>query len=112
MQMIPHNGELGVAREEIVREFLRANLPKKWEISSGFVFDANGDISEQLDVIIADTTASPGFAAASGVRIYPCEAVAAVGQVKTSVTSRRDLSLELQRRSDKREPRNERFGCG
>lgn len=28
-RLIPHNGELGVAREEIVREFLRANLPKK-----------------------------------------------------------------------------------
>ena len=90
-RLIPHNGELGAAREEIVRQFLRANLPKKYEVSSGFVFDANGNISDQLDVIIADTMTCPGFAAAGEARLYPCEAVVAVGQVKTNVTSQRQM---------------------
>jgi hypothetical protein len=80
-RLVPHRGELGTAREEIVRQFLRSYLPRRFEISSGFVFDAHGNLSQQLDVIIADGMMCPRFSVAGGVHFYPCEAVIAVGQV-------------------------------
>jgi hypothetical protein len=90
-RLIPHAGELGADREEIIRQFLRAYLPKRFEISNGFVFDSGGNVSKQLDVIIANSLVSPRFETAGGIRFYPCESVVAVGQVKSSLNSRRLL---------------------
>lgn len=90
-RFIAHPGEAGTDREEIVRRFLTSYLPKRFEISTGFAFDCDGRVSKQLDVIIADSHACPRFETAGGKRFYPCEAVVAVGQVKTSITSEEDL---------------------
>lgn len=88
-QLVPHRGEQGGARERIVRDFLRSHLPARFDVSAGFVFDAHGAVSEQLDVIVADAMVTPRFEASGGVRFYPCESVVAVGQVKTHCDSRR-----------------------
>lgn len=90
-RLVPHSGELGASREESIRSFLRTHLPKRFEVSSGFVFDADGKVSEQIDIIIADSLVAPRFEAPGGVRFFPCEAVVAAGEVKTAVTSRREL---------------------
>lgn len=90
-RLIPHRGEQGVAREEVVRAFLRDYLPKRFEVSTGFIFDADGLVSEQIDIIIADSLVAPRFEAPGGIRFYPCEAVVAAGEVKTHVTTRREL---------------------
>ena len=60
-RLIAHPGELGTDREEVVRSFLRAYLPKRFEISTGFVFDASGLVSKQIDVIIADSLVCAHF---------------------------------------------------
>ncbi len=86
-RLIAHPGELGTDREEVIRSFLRAYLPKRFEISTGFVFDANGTVSKQVDIIIADLSVCAHFETAGGTRYYPCESVVAVGQVKSSLTS-------------------------
>lgn len=88
-RLVPHRGEQGGAREHVVREFLRSHLPSRFDVSSGFVFDASGAVSKQIDIIIADATITPRFEVAGGVRFYPCESVVAVGQVKTHCDSRR-----------------------
>lgn len=85
--LIGHPGELGTDREEVVRNFLSANLPKRFDISTGFVFDSTGRVSKQLDIIISDSSVASHFNAAGGTRYYPCESVVAVGQVKSSLTS-------------------------
>lgn len=61
-RLVPHHGEQGAAREEIVRAFLRSYLPKRFEVSSGFVFDAGGRISGQTDII------NSGYICSSQVR--------------------------------------------
>lgn len=86
-QLVAHPGELGRDREEVVRAFLRRHLPKHYEVSTGFVFDADGQVSEQVDIVIADANVCPVFETVGGVRFFPCEAVVAVGQVKSSMTS-------------------------
>lgn len=88
-RLVPHRGEQGGARENVVREFIRAHIPGRFDVSSGFVFDAHGAVSEQLDVIVADAMVTPRFEVSGGVRFYPCESVVAVGQVKTHCDSRK-----------------------
>lgn len=94
-RLISHPGELGADREEILRSFLQAYLPKRFEISNGFVFDSKGNLSQQLDIIIADSLVCPRFETFGGTRIYPCECVVAVGQVKSSITSTTKLHEAL-----------------
>jgi hypothetical protein len=95
-RLISHPGELGSDREEIIRNFLRSYLPKRFEVSTGFVFDSKGSLSKQLDIIIADSSVCPRFETVGGKRFYPCECVVAVGQVKSSVTSSAKLNDALE----------------
>lgn len=88
-KLLSHRGEIGTAREKIVAEFLRAHLPAGFEVDRGFVFDMHGNLSEQLDVVVADACLTPRFETPGGVRLFPCETVVAVGQVKTRCDSRR-----------------------
>jgi hypothetical protein len=90
-RFVPHRGEQGAAREAVVRDFLRSYLPARFEVSTGFVFDAHGAASDQLDIIVADSMVAPRFEVAGGVRFYPCEAVVAVGQVRTHCDSKRKV---------------------
>jgi len=94
-RMVGHPGELGVGREEIIRRFLRSYLSARFEISTGFVFDSQGKVSKQLDIIIANAQVCPRFETAGGIRHYPCESVVAVGQVKSSLTSDAELQSAL-----------------
>ncbi len=94
-RLVPHPGELGTGREEIIRQFLRSYLPKRFEISTGFAFDSKGKVSQQLDIIVADALVCPHFETSGGNRFYPCESVVAVGQVKSSLTSRKEFHEAL-----------------
>ncbi|MCA9074738.1 MAG: hypothetical protein KDA93_06880 [Planctomycetaceae bacterium] len=94
-RLIDHPGELGTAREEIFRRFLRDYLPKRFEVATGFVFDSAGQVSNQMDVIIADSSVCPRFEAAGGKFYFPCESVVATGQVKSSITSEKELRNAL-----------------
>lgn len=87
-RLLKHSGELGTAREQIVREFLGSYLPKRFDVSTGFAFDCNGRISKQLDIVIFDSQVCPHFETSGGKFLFSCEAIVAVGQVKSSVTSR------------------------
>jgi hypothetical protein len=94
-RLVNHPGELGCSREEILRQFLRAYLPRRFDVSTGFAIDSKGAISEQLDVIIADSLVCPTFLTAGGVRAFPCESIVAVGQVKSSLTSLRTFRAAM-----------------
>jgi len=94
-RMVEHPGELGLGREEIIRRFLRAYIPSRFDVSTGFVFDSRGNVSKQLDIVIANALVCPRFETAGGSRFYPCESVVAVGQVKSSLTSDAELQSAL-----------------
>jgi|GEM_PF-2844939 len=95
-RLVDHPGELGTGREAIIRNFLQKHLPKRFEASTGFLFDCHGRVSDQLDVIIANTLAGPRFETAGEKRYYPCEAVVAVGQIKSRLTSRSEFTKALK----------------
>ncbi len=85
-KLIPHPGELGTGREEVVRDFLRKHLPKRFGVSTGFVFDAQGKVSRQIDVVVYDAYLCPSFETVGGKMFFPCESVVAVGEAKSQLS--------------------------
>lgn len=80
---IPHFGERGEGREQILIKLLRDYLPGRFGVESGFVFDVHGTVSKQTDIIIYDKFVAPRFKISGEKYVYPCESVVAVGEVKT-----------------------------
>src|SRR5664280_3545059 len=56
---ITHPGESGRAREQIVTRFLTRLLPDGYGVSTGFVVDALGGISRQVDLVVYRTGYHP-----------------------------------------------------
>ncbi|MBX8532643.1 hypothetical protein K5D32_23525 [Pseudomonas cichorii] len=80
---IPHFGERGAGREEVIKELLKEYLPERFGVNSGFVVDINGSVSHQADIIIFDRLIAPKFKISGNKYLYPCESVVAVGEVKS-----------------------------
>lgn len=84
-----HYPSEGAYCEDLVREFLRKVLPRRYSVDTGFVKavnvqidGVNRSVSHQLDVIVHDTTDfSPIFRSEGFVIVLP-ESVAAVIEVK------------------------------
>lgn len=84
-ELITHPGERGRAREAILSTFLREVLPTGFEITTGFVIDANGGQSLQQDVIVVRKDYHPVFRV-GGINFFTVEAVAAVVEVKSNLS--------------------------
>jgi hypothetical protein len=82
--------ERGEARENAVREFLRARLPGRYGVGEGIVIDAKGGQSKQCDVVIYDAERTPKFGTRAARTIWPFEFVYAVAEVK-SILGRKQL---------------------
>lgn len=85
-----HPGLKGDSAESIVREFLRLYLPINLEISSGQIFDTNGNISNQLDIIISEKSSTPTLFLDKEhkTRLLPVECVYSVIEVKARLDKR------------------------
>lgn len=69
------------------KEFLEKILPKKYGVDDGFVIDCEGNISDQIDIIIYDNLYSPYImSSGSGVKYIPAEAVYAIVEIKPIIT--------------------------
>lgn len=79
------------------KEFLNKILPKKYGVDNGYVIDYEGNISDQIDIIIYDNLYSPYImSSGSGVKYIPAEAVYAIVEVKPTMTK-----LNLKYANDK-----------
>ncbi len=85
--LLAHPGEIGRAREEALRDHLRSFLPPSLGVSTGFIIDAQGGRSRQIDVIIHLADYHAVFMV-NGIPLVPIEAVIAVFEVKSLVQSR------------------------
>lgn len=90
-RLISHKGELGRAREATVREFLKAQLPRNLEISTGLVFDVNGNVSDQLDIVISDPATGGAYLTPGDITLFRAESALAAGQVKSTIGSKKEL---------------------
>jgi hypothetical protein len=80
--IISHPTSKGTASELEWTEMLSTYLPKRYCADSAFVMDANGNISEQIDIVIFDRQYSPFILRQNGVTYIPAESVYAVIEVK------------------------------
>ncbi len=69
-------------------EMLSTYLPKRYCADKAFVIDSDGEISDQIDIVIFDRQYSPFILRQNGVTYVPAECVYAVIEVK------QDLSKE------------------
>jgi hypothetical protein len=82
--MVKHGGELGGAREALIKGVLNRIIPKTYEIGSGEIIDHLGNHSKQIDIIIARSD-FPALSLPSGSKVYLVEAVLATIEVKSRV---------------------------
>lgn len=80
-----HGGEIGSAREEIIRQVLFKILPPQFEIGTGEIIDSGGARSKQIDIVIARKD-FPALALPSGAKIFLIESVLATIEVKSTLT--------------------------
>ena len=86
-KVIKHPVGNGDNSESGWKEFLDKILPKKYGVDNGFVIDCEGNISDQIDIIIYDNLYSPYImSSGSGIKYIPSEAVYAIVEIKPTVT--------------------------
>jgi hypothetical protein len=83
LSSVPHSGLKGGEAERLIRDFLRAHLPRRFGVGSGFILDAKDNVSPQTDVIIYDAFNCPVYRASEEAGIYPCQNVVGVIEVKS-----------------------------
>ena len=80
-----HPGEFGTYREAIVRDFLHSFLPQRLAIDTGFVVNALGETSGQIDLVVYDPSLTPPLESKNRQRFFPVETVIAAGEVRSNV---------------------------
>jgi len=82
---IPHSGAKGNATELRWLDFFSCYFPKRYNFSKGFVIDSNGNLSDEIDIIVYDRQYSPFFFNKDGILYIPAESVYAVFEVKQKI---------------------------
>ncbi len=81
---------VGSAKEKEVIRKLELLLPNSVAIGSGCIIDSYGNTSKQMDIVIYEKEFCPIFSINSSpeTTYYPCEGVIAVGEVKSSLSTK------------------------
>ena len=71
--------------EITVRNYFRRILPPKYYVTHGHLIDIGGEVSSQLDIIIADNSNLPSLMTAQdGTEYIPIDSVYAFGEIKST----------------------------
>jgi hypothetical protein len=79
---ITHPGTKGDATELCWIDMLNNYLPRRYQATKAFVLDADGNLSEQIDIVIFDRQYSPFLFNQDGAFYVPAESVYALLEVK------------------------------
>ena len=82
---VDHSSTNGDLRETILKRLLTAILPKQFSVRSGFICDATGGVSRQLDLVIIDNYRTPEILLDGDVDFIPVEAALMAIEVKSIV---------------------------
>lgn len=82
-----HPGEQGRQREDVVREFLRDLLPRRFEVGTGEIAASTGAVSPQMDVIIYDGLSTSLLDRTDSSVVVPVEGVYAVIEVASNLSA-------------------------
>ena len=84
---IAHTGSKGDATENRWINFFRTYLPNKYKVDKAMVIDHNGEVSDQIDIVIYDALFTPFIFNQDEFKYIPAEAVYAVFEVKQDIKS-------------------------
>jgi hypothetical protein len=84
--LVRHSGIIGNAREALVQQVLLRFLPTVYEIGTGQVVDSSGNMSRQMDIVVARRD-MPSLRLTNGAKLYIIECVLCVIQVKSVLNS-------------------------
>ena len=90
--IVSHRGELGSAREALIRGVLSRILPHTFLVGTGEIIDSIGGRSKQIDVVISRAE-SPSLLLPNGSRVFLIESVIATIEVKSRLTGGRSGTL-------------------
>jgi hypothetical protein len=82
---IKHPVSKGDAHELNWMNWLEEYLPKRYSFNKAFIVDSNGNISEQIDIVIYDKQYSPFVFNQDNTFYIPAESVYAVFEVKSEI---------------------------
>jgi hypothetical protein len=90
-----HGSNIRAAGNDVeiqVRETLGKILPRQFYVTSGHIIDINNNISNQLDIIISDNFSLRSLLTTrDGTEYVPIDSVYAVGEVKSTYRSLKDI---------------------
>ena len=82
--LLNHCVNLGTARENLITNFLKKNLPESIGYHSGELFDCQGARSGQIDIVLHPIT-SPKINLHDTINMFPAETVLAAIEVKSNL---------------------------
>lgn len=94
---LKHALTAGMLRENYLREFFRDLIPAAFRVATGFVIDADGRSTPQLDFIVYDPSALPPVVLSHDLAVLPCESVVLVAEIKSTLTTSDFSQIEQQR---------------
>jgi hypothetical protein len=84
---VGHAATIGQLRESYLMEFFRELVPANVSLTTGFVSDANGNISTQFDFIVAQQSSLPLISMKDQLSVVPVESALLVAEIKSSLTT-------------------------
>ena len=82
---LDHNPSIGSLRESFLIQFFQNLVPESVLIQSGFITDASGNISPQLDFIVVRKSSIPFFEMKEGISVIPIESVILIAEIKSTL---------------------------
>ncbi|MDZ5650335.1 DUF6602 domain-containing protein [Nitrospirillum sp. BR 11828] len=82
---VPHNGLRGSELEEVVKNFFKEKIPKRFDVAGGIIIDQLDQTSKQSDIIIYDSLNCPSYRASNSASIIPSDNAAVVIEVKAKI---------------------------
>ena len=84
-KFIVHPGSEGDSLEIAWIELLRNYLPNRYSVDKAMVIDNNGNVSQQIDIVIYDNWYTPFIFNQNGFKYIPADGVYAVFEVKPDI---------------------------
>ena len=81
-----HPGQKGTALENFIARLLKRHLPDHILATEGIIISSDGDVSNQIDLILYDSSA-PKFFNNGTTRVIPVEYVYAIIEIKASLSA-------------------------
>lgn len=84
-QVVRHSGAKGSSTELQWQTMLTNYLPERYFVDNAFVLDCEGNLSEQIDVVIYDRQYSPFLFNQNFIKYVPAESVYAALEIKQEI---------------------------